>query len=214
MVHAASSSSRLTAKGLATRTRIIAAAAQLMYEKGAANTSVEDVRKAAKVSGSQMSHYFDDKRSLIRAVIAHQADAVMADHHHPAAEHLDSIAALRTWAQRIVEQQHAQNFAGGCRLGSLAAELAESDPELQQDFAAGFERWETLLRRGLLTMQQRGDLRPDADPDALAYSLLAATQGGYLLTQAHRDTRALEAALGAAIDHIELLTLRDQPTAH
>jgi hypothetical protein len=33
-------------------------------------------------------------------------------------------------------------------------------------------------------MQQRGDL---ADPDALAYSLLAVTQGGHLLTQAHRD---------------------------
>jgi len=63
------------------------------------------------------------------------------------------------------------------------------------------------LRRGLLTMQQRGDLGPDADPDALAYSLLAAAQGGYLLTQAHRDARALEASLGAAIDHIELLAI-------
>lgn len=54
-------------------------------------------------------------------------------------------------------------------------------------------------------MRQRGELGPDADPDALAYSLLAAVQGGYLLTQTQRDTRALEAALGAAIDHIESL---------
>ena len=60
-----------------------------------------------------MSHYFADKHSLIRAVIAHQADAVMADHHDPAFGNLDSIAALRTWAQRIVEQQRAQNFEGG-----------------------------------------------------------------------------------------------------
>lgn len=178
-----------------------------MYENGAANTSFEDVRKAAKASGSQMSHYFADKRSLIRAVIAHQADAVMADHHDPAMGNLDSIAALRAWVQRIVEQQRAQSFEGGCRLGSLAAELVESDAELRADFAAGFERWEALLRRGLLTMQQRGDLGPDADPDALAYSLLAAAQGGYLLTQAHRDAGALEAALDAAIDHIESLVI-------
>ena len=61
------------------------------------------------------------------------------------------------------------------------------------------------MRRGLLAMQRRGELPPDADADALAYSLLAAAQGGYLLTQAHRDARALEAALGAAIDHIESL---------
>lgn len=208
MTQAASSSSRLTAKGQATRARIIAAAAQLMYENGARNTSFEDVREAAKASGSQMSHYFADKHSLIRAVVAHQADAVMADHHDPAIGNLDTITALRTWAQRIVEQQRAQNFEGGCRLGSLAAELVESDADLQADFAAGFERWEALLRRGLLKMQQRGDLASDADPEALAYSLLAAAQGGYLLTQAHRDTHALEAALGAAIDHIESLTLK------
>lgn len=208
MARAASSSSRLTVKGRATRARIIGVAARLMYENGVTNTSLEDVRKAAKASGSQMSHYFADKQSLIRAVIAHQADAVMADHHDPDIGNLDSITALRAWAKRIVEQQRAQNFEGGCRLGSLAAELVESDPKLRADFAAGFERWESLLRRGLLTMQQRGDLGPDADPDALAYSLLAAAQGGYLLTQAHRDARALEASLGAAIDHIELLTIK------
>ena len=178
-----------------------------MYENGAANTSFEEVRKAAKASGSQMSHYFADKRSLIRAVIAHQADAVMADHHDPAVGNLDSVAALRVWASLIVEQQRSQNFEGGCRLGSLAAELVESDAELRADFAAGFERWEALLRRGLLRMQQRGDLGPDANPDALARSLLAAAQGGYLLTQAYRDAAPLEDALGTAIDHIESLEL-------
>ena len=180
-----------------------------MYENGAANTSLEDVRKAAKASGSQMSHYFTDKRSLIRAVIAHQADAVMAAHHDPAVGNLDSVAALRIWAQRIVEQQRAQDFVGGCRLGSLAVELTESDAELRADLAAGFERWEALLRRGLLAMRERGDLEPDADPAALSYSLLAAVQGGYLLTQTHRDVSALEAALGAAIDHIESLAPAD-----
>jgi hypothetical protein len=47
-----SSPRRLTAKGRATRARIIDAAAQPMYENRAANTSFEDVRKAAKASGS------------------------------------------------------------------------------------------------------------------------------------------------------------------
>ena len=36
---------------------------------------------------------------------------------------------------------------------------------------------------------------------------IAAAQGGYLLTQAHRDARALQAALDAAIDHIESLAI-------
>ena len=35
---------RLTRKGVATRARIVTAAAQLMFERGAGNTSVEEVR--------------------------------------------------------------------------------------------------------------------------------------------------------------------------
>src|SRR3954454_23281883 len=60
MARAASSNSRLTAKGRATRARIIDAAARLMYENGAANTSFEDVRKDAKASGSHNDHHFRD----------------------------------------------------------------------------------------------------------------------------------------------------------
>jgi hypothetical protein len=55
----------------------------------------------------------------------------MANHHDPAFGNLDSIAALRTWAQRIVEQQRAQNFEGGCRLGSLAADQERERHEPQ-----------------------------------------------------------------------------------
>ena len=40
-----------------------------MYDRGGvAGTSMDDVRRAAGVSGSQLSHYFGDKRDLIREV--------------------------------------------------------------------------------------------------------------------------------------------------
>ena len=51
--------SRLTRKGRATRARIIDVAARLMFERGVGGTSIDEVRGAATVSGSQISHYFD-----------------------------------------------------------------------------------------------------------------------------------------------------------
>jgi len=48
------STSQFTRKGLATRARIVSAAARLMFERGVANTSVEEVRNAARVGGSQI----------------------------------------------------------------------------------------------------------------------------------------------------------------
>ena len=60
---------RLTAKGRATRDRIVQAAAELIVHEGLAASNMERVRKAASVSGSQLAHYFTDKSALIRAVV-------------------------------------------------------------------------------------------------------------------------------------------------
>jgi AcrR family transcriptional regulator len=48
-----------------------------MFERGAAGTSLEDVHAAAEVSPSQIYHYFKDKRSLVKAVIAVQVTQVI-----------------------------------------------------------------------------------------------------------------------------------------
>jgi TetR/AcrR family transcriptional repressor of nem operon len=191
--------SRLTRKGQATMTRIVEIAADLVFERGVAGTGIDDVRKAAGVSGSQMTHYFTDKRSLIRAVIAWQANATIAVHQLPELGELDSFEALDLWAELNIARQKQLECQGGCRLGSLAGELVEQDSETRADLAAGFERWEGLFRHGLRLMKQRGELQPGANTDELALNLLAALQGGMLLTQTMRNTRPLEVALKSAI---------------
>jgi hypothetical protein len=51
-------------------------------------------------------------------------------------------------------------------------------------------------------MRDRGDLRPEANPDELAISLLAALQGGMLLTQTTRDIKPLEGAIKGVLAHV------------
>ena len=70
---------RLTPKGERTRARIIDAAAGLIYERGVAGTTLEDIRASAEVSGSQLQHYFADKDELVQAVIGHQADTIVGN---------------------------------------------------------------------------------------------------------------------------------------
>jgi TetR/AcrR family transcriptional regulator, transcriptional repressor for nem operon len=60
-------------------------------------------------------------------------------------------------------------------------------------------------------MRDRGDLRPEADPAVLAAGLLAALQGGMLLTQTTRDPRHLEAALRSALDHVRSYAATPRP---
>ena len=191
---------KFTAKGLATRARIIAAAAELVFAHGVARTSIEDVQQRAGVSASQMYHYFTDKDDLIRAVIAHQTDGILAAQ-RPVLDELDSFAALERWRDLLIDLQEKRHCVGGCPIGSIAAELADVDPRPHSS-RSGFERWEAPIRDGLARMRARGDLRPDTDTDTLALALLAALQGGLLLTQTRRNTASLRAGLDTVLGHI------------
>ncbi len=188
----------LTAKGAATRARIVAVAAQLVHENGVGRTSLEQVRDAAGISNSQLYHYFSDKQALVRAVIRHHTEAILgAD--DAVVSRLDSFAALDAWRDGVVAVQRRQNGAGGCPLGSLVGELAEADDSARRELDDGFRRWSDAIAVGLHAMRERGLLRPDADPARLALATLASLQGGLVLTQARHSTEPLEVALDGAL---------------
>ncbi len=54
-------------------------------------------------------------------------------------------------------------------------------------------------------MASAGQFADGTDTDRLALALLAATQGGLLLSQVNRDTAALTAAMDTVITHIGTL---------
>lgn len=195
----------LTAKGRQTRLRIVAAAAELMFENGVAETTVEDVRVRAGVSNSQIYHYFEDKAALVRAVIEYQSEAVIGSQ-EPLFARLDSMEGLRAWRDFAVARQRELNCRGGCPIGTLAGQLAENDDAARLQLAHSFDRWSAGLRAGLAAMHANGVLRRGADPEALAVSLLASLQGGLLMTKLNRDTGPLETALDTALAYIESQT--------
>jgi len=166
------------------------------------------VKEAAGVSSSQLYHYFGDKQALIHAVIAHQSDAVITAQ-EPLLGKLDSLDALRAWRDQAVAIERRLHCKGGCPIGALAGELAEVDPEARADIAAGFARWEDAIGAGIRAMHERRELPAEVDPDRLALALLAAHQGGLVLTQVRRDPAPLEAALDEMIDHVAELLGRE-----
>jgi AcrR family transcriptional regulator len=193
---------RFTRKGIATRARIVDAAAKLMFEHGVDGTSIDDLRNTASVSGSQIAHYFEDKRDLTRQVIAARGNDIMVFHAQPQLGALDSLEALQAWADACVSDVETVYRRGGCIYGSLAGELLEADDEVLDDLAGGYDEWIDVFRAGLTAMRERGDLRPDADPRHLAVALVTAHQGGAMVTYATGSAEPLRAAVNAAVDYV------------
>lgn len=192
---------RLTARGAATRARIVEAAANLVYVRGVGGTSLDDVMEASATSKSQLYHHFADKNALIREVIKLQTSRVLAAqgaHLHQ----LGSLVELRRWRDAMVKMNQASGGIGGCPVGSLASELADQSEHARALLVNSFQTWESYLVDGLHTMRDRGELAPNSDPQDLATAVMTALQGGLLLAQTTRSTRPLELALDMALEHV------------
>ena len=196
MVNETSDRPRLTPKGARTRARIVEEAAALIHERGVAGATLEDVRAAAGVSGSQMTHYFADKNELVQAVIDYQADAIVNRQRHV----LGGPDGVEAWRKMVITAAKRTKAKGGCQLGSLVGQLAETDPEARALIAAGFDQWAAAIGDGLRTLYADGKLLSDIDPDDLAITLLATLQGGLLLAQVTRSTRPFETAVNTLLD--------------
>lgn len=191
----------LTARGAATRDRIVAAAADLMYVQGVHATTLDDVRTATGTSKSQLYRHFPDKDALVHAVIALRGRQVI-ERETQRLGRFSSYAGLDRWRTALVQANALQHGAYGCALGSMASELADEDEQARSALAELFATWEGLIEAGLRRMQELGTLRPEAEPKDLAVGLMAAVQGGYLLANTAHDVRPMEIAIDQALAHL------------
>jgi AcrR family transcriptional regulator len=187
----------LTAKGAATRQRIIAGAAALIRENGPGATSLDDVMTATATSKSQLFHYFPNGRhDLLQAVAQHEADRVLAAQ-EPYLSDLTSARKWHAWRQAVIA--HYRELGDRCPLGALTAQLGKASPEARAIVTELYDRWEACLLAGIEAMARQDALPPGISATQTARSILAAIQGGVVILQATGRIAYLESALDLAM---------------
>jgi AcrR family transcriptional regulator len=204
---------RLTARGAKTRARIVASAAELMYVKGVAATTVDDVLAASGSSKSQLYHHFDSKEALIRAVVDHVGRNIL-ERERASLGNVSTLRGLRRWRDALVQSNALRHGAYGCALGALASEVSDHDDLARRAMSQLFAEWQGLLADVLRRLQDHGVLPPDVAVDQLATGLMGALQGGYMLAQAEHDVTPMATSIDMALAHIESLTTTHGGRAH
>src|ERR1700759_3736206 len=188
----------LTSKGTATRQRIVAGAAELVRDRGAANVSLDDIRAATSTSKSQLFHYFPDGKSdLLLAVARYEAQQVLDDQ-QPMLGQLTSPAAWEAWRDRVIEKYRAQG--PGCPLSAPTSQLGLADPAIRDVVTDLYARWHEYLADGARVAA--GEIDPGTDVDGTATTILTAVAGGATLLMATGDISSLETALTAAVSDL------------
>ncbi len=183
----------LTAKGHATRARIVAGAAEVIRDLGVAAATLDDVRARTGTSKSQLFHYFPGgKEDLLLAVAGFEADRVLDDQ-EPFLSDLHSWEAWYQWRDAVVERYEKQGDF--CPLGSLFLHAGYVTPAARAIVAGLLRSWQASIGAGIRALQAAGELPGTFDVDQAAAALLAGIQGGVTIMLATGDSAQLRAAL-------------------
>ncbi len=188
---------KLTAKGQATRARIVDGAAAEIRERGVALTTIEDVMTRTRTSKSQIFHYFPDgKDQLLLAVATLESQRVLDDQ-QPHLSALTSWAAWQRWRDAVVERYRRQGQ--NCPIAVLMSEIGRTSTGAQAVTTELIDSWRGAIADGIAAMQQQEKIARTVDPARAAAALLAGIQGGVGIMLATGDLTYLEAALDEGI---------------
>ncbi|MFE1878673.1 TetR/AcrR family transcriptional regulator [Streptomyces diastatochromogenes] len=189
-----------TAKGRATRARIVEGAAEVLREQGVAFTTLDDIRGRTGTSKSQLFHYFPaGKDELLLAVARFEADRVLEDQ-QPHLGRLDSWESWRQWRDVVVERYERQGDR--CPLGSLFLQVGRDRPGARAIVTGLMRQWQEQLARGMRALQANGLVSSALDVERTAAALLAGIQGGVTIMMSTGDSTHLRAALDTGIEHL------------
>jgi len=191
---------KLTAKGAATRQRIIEGAAGVIREVGLGDTTLDDVRMRTATSKSQLFHYFPSGRDeLLLAVAQFEADRVLLDQ-QPLLSHLTTWESWQRWKAALLRRYRKQGPT--CPMAVLMSELGRTDPAAQAVTRSLLLRWRSDLATGVRAMQVNGTAPAALDPDRFAGAIVAGIQGGVAILLATGSSADLEAVLDLLLEQL------------
>jgi AcrR family transcriptional regulator len=190
---------KFTAKGQATRQRIIDGAAAEIRVNGAVATTLDDVMAATRTSKSQLFHYFPGGKDQLLLAVAEQESARVLSDQQPHLSQLTSWAAWQRWRDAVVERYRKQGQQ--CPLATVMSEIGRT-PGAQAVTAALIEQWRADIETGVRAMQGQEKIAATVDPSRAAAALLAGIQGGVSVMLNTGDLAYLEAALDVGIQSL------------
>lgn len=197
---AATTGPRLTPKGERTRERIVRAATRVIEMRGIAGTTLEDIRIEARVSSSQIYHYFDDRDSLVLA-------AIDSAERSPMRLDFTSADSVRAWGDEVVGTLESADQRYACPLLDPVGGWGEDS--LHNRIESGVHQLHNDIRVGYQTMQLRGHLGAHLDVHRLATTTLSTLLGGMLLSRLGQDPAPFAAAVDAVVDQLRGLPAGD-----
>jgi TetR/AcrR family transcriptional repressor of nem operon len=196
-------------KGQETRERIVRETAPLLNKQGFLSTPLADILKCVGLEKGGFYHHFACKEDLVVEAFEHVA-AQAAERLHKAIEgESTAVGKLKamTEAYRVFKINQLLE-GGGCPILNAAVESDDGNVRLRDAARLAMDRWRGVVNRILGAGIASGEFRADLDPDKESCWVIAAIEGGVMLSNLYKDPVFLNRALDQLVNHIDLLKAR------
>ena len=163
------------------RDQLVEATKALLWDVGYEAMSPRDIQARSAARPGSLYHHFPSKLAIAGEALAAATAEEIARLDEVFADGVPPLEAIRSYI--LLDR----DVLRGCRLGRLVQEASIENDVLRQPVAAYFEALRNHIARSLLRAQSDGTFEACIDPEALAVSLTALIQGGYVLARTFRD---------------------------
>ena len=186
--------------------RIVRAMAELLRVQGYAATGLQQLARAAQAPIGSIYHHFRGGKREVAAAALRQAGAayiqllpMLLD------QHADLPTAIEGAFAAAADDIANTGWANMCPVGTVAGEIADTEPDLRQVAAEVIASW---VDEGSRYLIGRGLSQTDAR--AAMHALLAGLEGGFLLARAQHAVEPLLAAGHAIATYIATMPITAQ----
>ena len=184
-------------RAMATRARVVAAAARLFALKGYHDTKLDEVLAAAVVTTGAFFHHFQSKEDLAFAVIdRHMAlrrqTLDQIEEALPGPRGDDPLNPVFRRLDAIVEMLRQRGHRkGGCIIGNLSTALSDTHAAFRRRLAACFDEMALELKHHLDGAVREQPNRRRIDTLELARYAVAIIEGSIMLARTHKDRQMI-----------------------
>lgn len=194
------------------RDALLTAAMQLFWERGYAETGMNDVVALSGVSAGSMYHFFKTKEDLILGVLDRLAEimypALLAPIWETERDPIERIFGLLGRYRRAILDT---KFSYGCPVGRLAVEVSSEMTEVHAKIAMNFEGWSSAVRKCLEDAGSR--LPKGMDLKMLSRFVLTVMEGGVMQARSYKSIEPFDQAVAQLRDYFDRLEEQGQAEA-
>jgi AcrR family transcriptional regulator len=194
-------------KGERTRQMIVERAAPVFNMHGYFGASMSDLIRETRIGKGGIYNHFESKEALAVEAFDFAVELVRMRFRTALAGKERAVERLLAIVGVFRSMIDDPPLPGGCPVLNTAIEADDTNPPLRARARQVMDEWQQLIIRVAAKGIRTGELRPEADPAALATVMTATLEGAVMLSKLYGDSVHMRRAVDHLTTHIQLLVV-------